>query len=198
MTLPNKLTIARLWMTPVIFFVWYISYHLNLSPRAGSLALWVLFVFSEITDVLDGYIARSRNLVSDVGKVIDPFSDVFLRITYFVFFLSEGLMPVWALVIIIWRELGILLIRMLLIREGEALAASRGGKAKALFYFLSGVAGLLVLTLRAWRPDISWIGTAEQVSTALFIAAAAAALVSFADYWRHFAKSGTYRKFRDE
>ena len=198
MTLPNKLTVARLWMTPVFFFAWYVFYRLGLSPRAGSIILWLLFSASEITDLLDGHIARSRNLVSDVGKVIDPFADVFLRVTYFVFFLSEGLMPVWALVIILWRELGILIIRMLLIREGEALAASRGGKSKALLYFVSGVVGLFVLTLRAWRPDFDWIGTAERVSSVLFIAAAAAALLSFADYWRHFSKSGTYRKFMDE
>ena len=198
MTLPNKLTVARLWITPVFFFAWYLFYRLNISPQAGSLVLWVLFFTSEITDALDGHIARSRNLVSDVGKLIDPFADVFLRVTYFVFFLSEGLMPVWALIIILWRELGILIIRMLLIREGEALAASRGGKSKAMLYFLSGVGGLFVLTLRAWRPDTSWLATAERISSAVFIAAAAAAMLSFADYWRHFSKSDTYRKFRDE
>ena len=80
----------------------------------------------------------------------------------------------------------------------EALAASRGGKSKALLYFVSGAGGLFILTLRAWRPDVAWLGKAERVSSALFIGAAAAALLSFADYLRHLASSGTYRRFRDE
>ncbi len=198
MTLPNKLTVARLWMTPFIFLTWYLCLHLNLFPGGGLIILWVLFAVSEVTDFLDGRIARSRNLVSDVGKLMDPFSDVFLRITYFAFFLVEGLMPIWALIIILWRELGILFVRMLLIKEGEALAASKGGKSKAFLYFVSGIIGLLVLSFRIWIPDLPWLSVAEKTASGLFIAAAAAALLSFADYWRHFLKSGTYRKFMDE
>lgn len=198
MTLPNKLTVARLWMTPFVFLTWYITFHLGFYPRSGIIILWVLFLVSEITDLLDGYFARSRNLVSDVGKLMDPFSDVFLRITYFICFLSSGIMPVWTLAIIIWRELGIMFVRTLLIREGEALAASKGGKIKALLYFVSGIGGLSVLTLRAWAGGITWMPTAEKISSGLFILAALAALASFADYWRHYIKSDTYRKFMEK
>ncbi len=198
MTLPNKLTLARIWATPLVFLAWYLSFHLGLSPRFGILVLWVLFLFSEITDALDGYFARRRNLVSDVGKLMDPFSDVFLRVTYFICFTSSGIMPVWALIIIVWRELGILFVRMLLIREGEALAASKGGKSKAMLYFLSGIGGLSVLTIQAWIPEWTESGTVEYVAFGLFSVSALAALLSFIDYWRHFVKSETHRKFMDE
>jgi len=198
MTLPNKLTISRLFSAPLVFLAWYIPIHLGYSPRLGIILLWVLFILSEITDVLDGYIARSRGQVSDIGKLMDPFSDVFLRITYFTFFVGSGLMPIWTLVIILWRELGIMFIRMLLAREGVALAANKGGKLKSVLYFISGFGGILALTLRAWAPNSEWLLKVEQLSKVLFIIAALASIVSFADYFRYYLKTDIHKKFISE
>ncbi len=198
MTLPNKLTLSRLWMTPLIFVVWFICFHLGLGGKPGSILLWVLFFAGEITDLLDGRIARSRNLVSDVGKLMDPFSDVFLRLTYFLCFTMAGFMPVWALALILWRELGILFVRMLLVREGFALAAGKGGKIKAVLYFISGIFGLLLLTVGAWWPQWRGLDVLGRLAGALFAAAAVAALVSFVDYFRRFKASETWQKFLSE
>ena len=79
-----------------------------------------------------------RNLVSDIGKILDPFSDVLSRVTYFICFTAAGLMPLWAMIVIVWREFCIMFIRMVMAKEGTALAARNGGKAKAVFYFSRG------------------------------------------------------------
>lgn len=107
-------------------------------------------------------------------------------------------MPIWTLVIILWRELAIMFIRMLLAREGVALAANKGGKLKSLLYFISGFGGLFALTLRAWGPDLIWLVKVEQISAILFVVAAVASLVSFADYFRYYLKTDTHRKFISE
>ena len=198
MTLPNKLTVMRLFSAPFVFLCWYLSFRLGLAPQAGSIVIWILFGVSEVTDILDGYIARSRGLVSDVGKLMDPFSDVVLRVTYFLCFVGSGIMPIWSLAVILWRELSMMFIRMLLAREGEALAANSGGKIKSLLYFFSGAGGLAVLTLRAWFPELSWLPTVEIIAAVLFSTAAAAALISFLNYFRHYTASKTHKKFLSE
>ena len=198
MTLPNKLTISRLLSAPLVFLAWFIPVHLGYFPRGGTIILWCLFILSEITDILDGYFARSRDQVSDIGKLMDPFSDVFLRITYFTFFVGAGLMPIWTMVIILWRELGIMFIRMLLAREGTAMAANKGGKLKSVLYFISGLGGMLALTLRAWCPGSNILITAEKVSTVLFILAALASIISFIDYFRYYLKTDIHKKFMSE
>ncbi len=198
MTLSNKLTLTRLFCTPLVFFSWYLPFHLGLFPKVGTFLLWILFIVSEITDILDGHFARSRGQVSDIGKLMDPFSDVFLRITYFVCFVGAGLMPIWTLAIILWRELGIMFVRMLLAREGIALAANKGGKLKSVLYFISGLGGLSVLTLRAWRPNFEWMNRAELIVAGLFIISAAAALFSFIDYFLGYLKTDTHKKFMSD
>ena len=198
MTLPNKLTISRLFTAPLVFLAWYIPINLGYFPRTGTVLLWVLFILSELTDILDGHFARSRGQVSDIGKLMDPFSDVFLRITYFTCFVGAGLMPIWTLIIILWRELAIMFIRMLLAREGVALAANKGGKLKSFLYFVSGFGGLFALTLRSWRFDSGWLSQVERVSAIFFIVAAAASLISFADYFRYYLKTDIHKKFMSE
>ena len=198
MTLPNKLTLTRLFLTPFVFTAWYAFVHLGLSPRLGTSLIWVLFILSELTDLLDGRIARARGLVSDVGKLMDPFSDVFLRVTYFTCFVGAALMPIWTLVIILWRELGIMFIRILLAREGTALAANSGGKLKAVLYFLSGSCGVFALTVRAWRPDTPWRQQFEGFAGLLFAAAALVSLISFISYLRSYLRSETHRRFMAE
>jgi CDP-diacylglycerol---glycerol-3-phosphate 3-phosphatidyltransferase len=198
MTLPNKLTVTRLFCTPFVFLTWFLAFHLGWSPKIGTFLIWILFIISEITDILDGHIARTRGQVSDIGKLMDPFSDVFLRVTYFICFVGAGLMPIWTLIIILWRELGIMFIRMLLAREGVALAANKGGKLKSALYFVGGTAGLGALTVRAWKPEVEWLDKAETVVSGLFIVAALASLISFVDYFRGYLKTDSFRKFLSE
>lgn len=198
MTLPDKLTFSRLLSAPLVFIIWYLAFYHGIQPKIGTFMIWFLFLTSEISDVLDGSIARRQGIVSDLGKLMDPFCDVFLRITYFTCFLASGLMPVWTLAIIIWREMGINFIRMLLIRQGIALAANFFGKIKSTLYFISGVGGLFCLTLRAWGPDIEWRPMAERIAEMVFIGAALAALLSFLVYLRSYFRSGAHKIFSSD
>jgi len=182
----NKLTMIRFCCAPAVFFVWFFLVESELSPRSGTLALWALFLFSAITDILDGYFARKMNQVTDIGKLMDPFSDILLLVTYFVCFLAAGLMGVWALIIILWREFTIMFIRMLLAHRQVALAASFVGKLKTVLYFIGGVGGLSALTLRAWLPAHPLLPMAEYLCGLLLIIAALAALISLADYLRRY------------
>ena len=184
MSSSNKLTIIRFFCTPVVFLAWYFLVELGHSPRLGTLILWTLFLFSSITDILDGYFARKMGQVTDIGKLMDPFSDMLLMVTYFVCFLNAGLMNVWVLIIILWREFMIMFIRMLLTYKQVVLGASFAGKFKTVLYFVSGAGGLIVFTLHAWLPTLRFLSLVEFLSGLLFIIAALAALISLIDYFR--------------
>mgnify|MGYP006286349819 CR=1 FL=1 len=134
----------------------------------------------------DGAVARARNQVTDLGKLMDPFADVISRLTYFLCFSLVGIMPAWVLIIIFYREFGIIFIRLLMYREGTALAARRGGKTKALLYFASAGFSLVLLTLERMQWLANWQGALHIVVTVVYVAAALMALLSFLDYMRVF------------
>ncbi len=190
MTLPNKLTLSRLVSSPMIFFTWYLTIYHGIKPEAGIIIIWSLFIVSEITDLLDGYLARKLGQVSDLGRIMDPFFDVFLRLTCFICFVTSNLMPVWTLAVIIWRELGIIFIRILLIREKIALGANFLGKLKSTLYFFCSFTGFLCLSMRVWNPDSEWLALLTTGLSWMFIAAAMAALLSLLIYLRSLLKAG--------
>jgi CDP-diacylglycerol--glycerol-3-phosphate 3-phosphatidyltransferase len=198
MTLPNKLTLGRLALTPVYFLIFFIFIKSNQYPIIGLILLWIIFIFSEISDVLDGHIARKHNLVSDVGKLMDPFADVIARVTYFLCFYSIDLMPLWALIIIVWREYSIMFIRALIAKEGTALAASVWGKAKAVTYFVSGVLAHVVISLNIIFESYKYKDIADAVLYSLFALAAVSSLLSFLDYFKNYTKTDTHKKFMSE
>jgi len=180
----NKLTMIRFCCAPVVFFVWFFLVESEFSPRLGTLVLWALFLFSVATDVLDGYFARRMNQVTDMGKLMDPFSDVLLLVTYFVCFLAADLMGVWSFIIILWREFAIMFIRMFLIHRQVTLGASFIGKLKTVLYFVGVAGGISALTLRVWLPAHPALPSVEYVCGLLLVIAALAALISLAYYLR--------------
>lgn len=113
--------------------------------------------------MLDGMVARAQGIVSDMGKLLDPFADVVSRLTYFVVFVALSIMPVWMFLLIMYREVGIIFVRMLMIRDGIALAARKGGKTKAVMYAVSAGLGLVMLmylrmgAFAAFMPALSWV-----------------------------------------
>ena len=184
MTLANKITSLRLILAPV-FFIFFL--HPGMSgaffDSAGFYAvLWILFIVIECSDWLDGLIARSRNEVSDFGRIFDPFSDTLVRITYFLCFIITGFLPVIPFLIILFREFGILFIRILMMQKGVAMGARKGGKLKAVFYMLTGLSCMLSYTF-------AWLGYKEpadgflQAAIIIFILAMVISLVSFVDYF---------------
>jgi len=197
MTIPNKLTLGRMVLTPVFFILFFLPDWTGISPQITIPIIWIVLILSEFSDWLDGYLARKWNLISEVGKVMDPFADVLSRVTYFLCYMVAGIMPVFAFILILWRELGISFIRMLFMKDGTVLAARKGGKIKAVFYFISGIMGLLYLSFDVYAGKMPFL-YADTVCAVLFILAALSSLVSFFDYLSLFTQTDLYKRFRDE
>ena len=120
----NKLTMLRVILIPVYLVVSY----LNLEYSA-LLALAV-FVIASITDFLDGYVARHYNQVTTFGKFMDPLADKILVITAMIWFVSVGLLHVWALAIVVAREFAVSGLRLIAVDNGRGSAAAWSGKVK--------------------------------------------------------------------
>lgn len=151
MNLPNKLTVMRIVCAPIFYGVFIFSYtewglYIRFPLMVGLSIFWL---FLEITDIADGYIARKYNLVSDLGKLMDPFSDVLSRLTFFYCFIIANVYPVWPLLIIFWRELSVTFIRAVLAQTGVTLPAGNAGKIKAVIYFLASAYGMILCVLQS-------------------------------------------------
>ncbi len=179
MTLADRLTFARIILSPVFFMVYFYA------PGRGPVTtavLWLLFAAIEFSDLLDGMVARKSNSVSSFGKLFDPFADVFARITYFVCFAFSGVMPLWAFLVILYREFGILFLRLLLAVRGIAMGARPGGKAKAVVYMGAGAVSLYSVTSGLAGVPAGNAGTLQWVLSAFYVAAVILAVASFMDY----------------
>ncbi|HZJ88545.1 MAG TPA: CDP-diacylglycerol--glycerol-3-phosphate 3-phosphatidyltransferase [Sphaerochaeta sp.] len=191
MNIANKLTVSRLVMAPLFF----IAFHLPawVGPKTAALStilIIILWVLTELTDVLDGQLARRRNMVTDLGKVMDPFADTISRVTYFVCFVSAGMMPIWAFVLIIWRELSILFVRMLMMGSGLAVPANIWGKSKAVLYAISGGLGILYIALGTWASSSAALAVVGKTLTPIFGLSALASVISFLIYVKAAIQSG--------
>lgn len=194
MNLPNRLTAARLVISPLFFFSFMLPTWFGEGLKTLSTVLvLVLFTVNELTDLLDGKIARSRNLITDLGKVMDPFADVFSRLTYFVCLMNAGIMPVLAFIIILWRELGILFVRMLMMGRGKAVPANIFGKSKAVLYAVCGVCGIILHALNTWCAGSQWLEVCAVVMNILFYLAAFASAASFMTYIAFIRRDGALR-----
>ncbi|MDO4938529.1 MAG: CDP-diacylglycerol--glycerol-3-phosphate 3-phosphatidyltransferase [Lachnospiraceae bacterium] len=123
---PNKLTILRILLVPVFIVFLFIGQNNFLFK---ILALLV-FCIASATDALDGYIARSRNLITNFGKFMDPLADKLLVCSALICFVQIGSIPAWVVIIIIAREFIISGFRLIASDKGVVIAANKWGKAK--------------------------------------------------------------------
>ena len=121
LNLPNKLTLLRMALVPV--------YLVLLANGLNWLAL-VVFAAASLTDMLDGKIARKYNLVTDFGKFIDPVADKLLNLSAMIMLTYVGLLPQWAVIVILARELAVDGLRMVAVGQGREIAAGKLGKIK--------------------------------------------------------------------
>ena len=137
MNLPNKLTVLRVIMVP--FFVFFM-----LTDTGGAANKWialVIFCVASLTDMLDGKIARARNLVTNFGKFMDPLADKLLVCSAMICLITAGQLAAWIVVIIIAREFIISGFRLVAADNGIVIAASYWGKFKT----VSQMAMIIVL-----------------------------------------------------
>lgn len=146
----NLLTMLRLVLVPA--FVALMLADGGYDPAWRSLA-WAAFAIAMITDLFDGHLARAYNLVTDFGKIADPIADKAIMGAALICLSALGDLPWWVTGIILGRELGITLLRFIVIRYG-VIPASRGGKLKTL---TQGVAvGMYILALTGWLATLRW------------------------------------------
>lgn len=185
MTMADKVTLSRIILAPLFF----ILYRYPLLPALPTIILlWILFWIIEISDLVDGKVARSSKQVSDFGKLFDPFADVLARITYFTCFAFSGIMPLWVFLIILYREFSISFLRMILSSKGIAMGARPGGKLKAGLYMTSGMLALLLVSLERLSILADFIPALKVIVLAAFIIAGLLSILSFIDYLAQYRK----------
>lgn len=127
MNIANKLTIARIILIPV----YIIFLMLDISKYHFWIATFI-FVIASLTDMLDGRLARKRNLVSDFGKFADPLADKLLVLSAMICFVQLDFMPAWICIVIMAREIAISGLRLICAEKGTVVAASKLGKFKTI------------------------------------------------------------------
>ncbi len=174
---PNLITVVRILLAPV--FIWML---LTASSDSDPLR-WVaagLFIVAIATDGIDGMIARRHNLVTDLGKILDPIADKILTGGALVCLSIIGELPWWVTIVILVREIGITVFRFVMLRD-RVIPASRGGKQKTI---AQSVAISLAL-LPFWLIFGEWV---HWLNTATMTIALALTVVSGLDYllsaWR--------------
>ncbi len=153
MNLPNKLTVARIAMTALMVLFLLLN---------GPVWAWLaaaMYIAASLTDFFDGRIARSRGLITNFGKFMDPLADKILNYSVMIVLIPERLIPPVALVVILFREFVVSGIRLSAAEQGRVVAANIWGKLKTLVQDLSLVA---ILILRA--VDVAWL---EALAAAL-------------------------------
>lgn len=172
MNLANKITMARLAAIPV-----FTCAYLWLSPSSVVPAL--IFIVASMTDFIDGYIARSRDLVTTFGKFADPLVDKILTLTAFILLAESHRIAGWIVVVIVARELIITGFRTVAASEGTTIAASYFGKFKTTFQMVAIAVLLLEENLLVAWKDL-------PVADVLIALALAFTIISGVDYiWKN-------------
>ena len=127
MTLPNKLTIARIIAVPFFIAAYYLEWHL---------VAFLIFIAASFTDMLDGKIARKYNLVTNFGKIMDPLADKVLVYSAFCLMVPDPV-PGWMLIIILAREFLVAGVRTVAASEGIVIAAAMSGKIKTVLQMVA-------------------------------------------------------------
>ncbi|MDR4533358.1 CDP-diacylglycerol--glycerol-3-phosphate 3-phosphatidyltransferase [Glutamicibacter sp. PS] len=170
LNIANVLTTIRILMVP--FFIWALVADENHYGAWRWVAL-VIFVLAMYTDKLDGDLARSRGLITNFGKIADPIADKLLTGSALVMFSILGELPWWVTIVILVREWGITLLRVVVIRYG-VIAANMGGKIKTVMQAV--VIGLYLLP---FTQTISWLNTTAWI---LMLATAAVTVGTGLEY----------------
>ncbi|MEV8359269.1 MULTISPECIES: CDP-diacylglycerol--glycerol-3-phosphate 3-phosphatidyltransferase [unclassified Microbacterium] len=164
--LPNAITIVRILMAPV--FLWML---LADGGSDGALRWWaaVIFIVAIATDGIDGYLARKYEIVTDLGKLLDPIADKVLTGFAFIGLSILGELPWWITIVVLIREVGITIYRFIVVSD-HVLAAAWMGKLKT----VAQAVALSLALLPLWNLVGEWIfwvnGVAMTIAVILTIA----------------------------
>jgi CDP-diacylglycerol--glycerol-3-phosphate 3-phosphatidyltransferase len=167
MNLPNKITIFRMLMVPV-----FVVFMLVPSIPYGNAIAAIVFLIAALSDLLDGYIARKNNLVTNFGKFMDPIADKLLVSSALICFVDLKLVPAWVVIIIIAREFIISGFRLIASDNGIVIAASNWAKLKTNVQMVMSV--MLIINL-----DNYYINLLEQIAIYLAVILAVISLIEY-------------------
>ncbi len=161
MTTASKITLIRVALIPLYMVFMYLS--------GGVTGLWMwlalaVFVVASLTDYVDGQIARKCHQVSNFGKFLDPLADKLLVISAMTMYCQWGVMPAWALMLVLTREFAVTGLRLIAVGKGHVIAAGMGGKVKT----ASTMVGLCVMMAVPGIPVLNWIVIGVIVVTTVY------------------------------
>ena len=172
MTLASKITLVRVAFIPLFMVFMY------QSGGVANVWMWLslaTFIIASLTDFVDGQIARRFNQVSDFGKFLDPLADKLLTIAAMVMFCKWGMMPGWALMLVLSREFAVTGLRLVAVGKGKVIAAGWSGKVKT----ASTMIGLCVMMA---FPTVAWIATI--VNAVIVVTTIYSGVEYFAQNWK--------------
>jgi CDP-diacylglycerol--glycerol-3-phosphate 3-phosphatidyltransferase len=188
--LPNAITAVRVAMIPV--FLWFTYY----ESRVDSFIAAVTYAATGATDFLDGWVARRKNLVTVIGKFLDPLADKLIVMAALVMLVHLGRIGAWVVIVIMAREFIITGLRAIAVSEGLVIPAGQEGKVKTALQ----LAGISFLLLHYTYPIDAWFFSfdldANRVGAWLVYLSMVFSVLSAAFYFRDFARA-VYRKDED-
>jgi CDP-diacylglycerol--glycerol-3-phosphate 3-phosphatidyltransferase len=170
MNLPNKITVFRVLTIPAILVLYMCEPYFSWNSRLAAL---ILFVIAAASDMLDGYLARKRNLVTNFGKLMDPLADKMLVCSMLAAMTARGAVPAWVTILVVGRELYISGVRQLALERNVVVAASSLGKIKTILQMA------MIVFLFFDMPEIAFFIIAKG---ALIYAASLFTVISAAEY----------------
>lgn len=195
LNLPNTLTLSRIFLVPLLVVVlltppWALAKAQEIFGLAG-LVTWLkewreiiavaIFLVAASTDWLDGYLARKRDQITDLGKLLDPIADKLLTISAFIALVELRLAPAWMIVVIVGREFAVSGMRSIAAVKGSVIAASSWGKLKT-------ASQIVAITLLILSDSIErWVRLGNVGKIALWVVLALS-LFSMAQYFVSFSK----------
>ncbi len=195
LNLPNTLTLSRIFLVPLLVVVlltppWALAKAQEIFGLAGLVA-WLkewreiiavaIFLVAASTDWLDGYLARKRDQITDLGKLLDPIADKLLTISAFIALVELRLAPAWMIVVIVGREFAVSGMRSIAAVKGSVIAASSWGKLKT-------ASQIVAITLLILSDSIErWVRLGNVGKIALWVVLALS-LFSMAQYFVSFSK----------
>lgn len=182
MNLAHYFTFLRIALIPFFPFIYLHPDWFGIKLPLMPYILLLILIICEITDFLDGYIARRQNLVSDIGKIIDPMADTITHISV-MFTFTQGLVSVPLLIVfvLLYRELAISALRTICALKGYALAARKSGKIKAVLQ--ATVCFIIILLMIPYSLNLLSLETLQLTSMILVSVVALYTLLTMIDYF---------------
>jgi len=186
MSLADKFTFLRIILAPAFFIIYFLpAFFPSLFPCGSGWTVpvfWLIAIVAELTDYFDGWAARKFNQVSDFGKLFDPFADTIFQVTCFLCLVVDGIFPAVLLLLVLYREFGILIVRNLMLKKGITMGARIGGKIKTVTYIIAGAIALLAVSLQRLEVLEFLIPYIKNTAIVVFAISVIFSLTSFYDY----------------